>query len=448
MSAPGCPALVVGMAVTGSAVARHLLAAGTPVLAVDDRPTEETRRRAAELGVPLVESPTPERLAELAAGASMVVVSPGVPGHHPALRLPLPVVSEIELAGREAIAAEVTLVAVTGTNGKTTVTTQVAQILEASGRRVVAAGNIGTPLLDAVAARPEVVVAEVSSFQLALTETFRPRVATWLNLTEDHLDWHGSLEHYTDSKARVWSCQGPGDVAVANADDPVVMARASGAPAGSVLTFGLLHGADYAEVDGWLVGPGGARIMAVGELWRGLPQDRANALAACATAISSGATVGACRQVLSRFSGLHHRVELVGEAGGVRFYDDSKATTPASVLAALAGFDSVVLIAGGRNKGLDLGSLRSGAGRLRAAVAIGEAAGEVEEALEGAVARIERAGSMAEAVERAASMARPGDAVLLSPGCASFDWYGSYAERGRDYARAVARAIEDREVVG
>jgi UDP-N-acetylmuramoylalanine--D-glutamate ligase len=145
--------------------------------------------------------------------------------------------------------------------------------------------------------------------------------------------------------------------------------------------------------------------------------------------------------VLADFAGLPHRVQLVGDAGGVRFYDDSKATTPASVLAALAGFDSAVLIAGGRNKGLDLTALRAGAGHVRSVVAIGEAAAEVEQAFAG-LRPVERAGSMGRAVELAAAAAHPGDVVLLSPGCASFDWYGSYVERGDDFAAAVARLLD------
>jgi UDP-N-acetylmuramoylalanine--D-glutamate ligase len=455
--APGRTVLVVGLRVTGLAVARRLLSQGVPVLAVDDRPTEETRAMAAELGIALSEAPSASLLRELARGAALAVVSPGVPVSHPVFSLPLPVVSEIELAGRVARALGVPLVAVTGTNGKTTVTTLVAQILSTSGAGAVPAGNIGPPLLDVVATRPEVVVAEVSSFQLALSQTFRPRVGAWLNLAEDHLDWHGTMAHYTESKARIWANQGEGDVAVANADDPVVMARLAGSPAASVVTFGLGGPAPgrFHEDSGWLRTPEGEPILAVSELWRSLPHDRSNALAACAISVASRGSLEACgsagfldgcRQVLRSFSGLHHRVELVGEAGGVRWFNDSKATTPASVLAALSGFDSVVLIAGGRNKGLDLGTLRAGAGHLRAVVAVGEAAPEVEAAL-GDRVPARRAASMAEAVEAAGELSRPGDVVLLSPGCASFDWYRSYAERGEDFTREVRRRIETRKVV-
>ena len=431
----------MGLAVTGRAVARALLARGWDVVAADDRPGPDSRRAAAELGVTLVEAPSADRLAGLAAGAEVVVVSPGVPAAHPVFSLPPgpEVVSEIELAARW---STVPMVAVTGTNGKTTVVTLAARMLAESGVKAVAAGNIGLPLIEAVDSLPAgegVLVVEVSSFQLALTTSFRPAVATWLNLAEDHLDWHPSLEHYAAAKARIWRNQGPEDTAVVNADDEAVMGAATSgpsAPRSRLVTFG--RGGDYTCREGTLVTPGGASIAAVAELPRALPHDVSNSLAAVASVVPVGATPAGCRRALLDFEGLPHRVALVRESGGVRFYDDSKATTPASVLAALSGFDSVVLIAGGRNKGLDLGTLRSGAPHIRAVVAIGEAAGEVADVFAG-TRPVRRAASMQQAVELAAAEARPGDAVLLSPGCASFDWYRSYAERGDDFVAAVGR---------
>jgi UDP-N-acetylmuramoylalanine--D-glutamate ligase len=181
--------------------------------------------------------------------------------------------------------------------------------------------------------------------------------------------------------------------------------------------------------------------VAVAELPRALPHDVSNALAAAAVALSAGAGLEACRQALAEAPALPHRVELVAQAEGVSWYDDSKATTPASVLAAVAGFDSVVLIAGGRNKGLDLGALAGAVPPVKAAVAIGEAAGEVVEALSPLV-DVKEAATMQEAVEQAARLARPGDAVILSPGCASFDWYRSYAARGEDFAAAVRELMD------
>jgi UDP-N-acetylmuramoylalanine--D-glutamate ligase len=440
--------LVVGLAVTGRAVAAAVLRRGDEAVAVDDRPTAATRGAAAGLGIELVESPDAGRLAELARGADLVVVTPGIPPGHPvfaaAREAGAEVVSEIELASRR---TDVPMVAVTGTNGKTTVVTVVEEMLRASGLKVRAAGNIGTPLIEAVSPEAgnqgiDVLVVEVSSFQLALTRTFRPAVAVWLNLAEDHLDWHPDMADYAAAKARIWHNQSGADVAVVNADDPVVMAAATtgatAAPAG-VVTFGHRAG-DFHVNNGVITSNAEGPVLPVAEMARSLPHDVSNAMAALAAARAAGADLSAAAGVLRHFGGLPHRVTLVGESGGVRFYDDSKATTPASVLAALAGFDSVVLIAGGRNKGLDLSALRAGADRVRAVVAIGEAAGEVEAAWSG-LRPVQRAESMEAAVAAAAAAASPGDVVLLSPACASFDWYGSYGERGDDFARAVGALV-------
>jgi len=432
-TAPRAGALVVGLALSGEAVARRLLKDHVRVIAVDDRADESVRKRAANLDIELVEAPTPATLAELAGRAGLVVVSPGVPANHPVFALgdQAHVVSEVEVAAGWARAP---LVAVTGTNGKTTVTTLVRQMLADSGVRAVAAGNIGVPLADAVDGDADVIVVEVSSFQLAFTERFRPSVAVWLNVAENHLDWHPSVAHYVESKSRVWANQRGGDQAVANADDPVVMAAAASAPV-PVITFGLGQGSYHVDQRA-LVTPTGERIVGVEELPRAFPHDLVNALAATAASLAAGATLDGCGAALRRFAGLPHRLELVRESGGVRYLDDSKATTPAAVLAALSGVDSAVLIAGGRNKGLQLDSLRDAADRVQAVVAIGEAAPQVEAAFAGA-APVMTATSMDEAVAIAGDLARPGDVVLLSPGCASFDWYRSYAERGDDFARAV-----------
>jgi UDP-N-acetylmuramoylalanine--D-glutamate ligase len=206
-----------------------------------------------------------------------------------------------------------------------------------------------------------------------------------------------------------------------------------------VVTFGLASGDWRVDADR-LVGPEGP-VVGVGELARDLPHDRANALAAAATASAAGASPGAVASALRSFRGLPHRITPVGEHGGVRWLDDSKATDPHAAVAAVRGFASVVLVAGGRNKGLDLSVLAAEADRLRAVVAIGEAAPEVVAAFAPTAVPVTTAGTMDEAVHRAREAARPGDVVLLSPGCASFDWYGSYGERGDDFARAVTAEL-------
>jgi UDP-N-acetylmuramoylalanine--D-glutamate ligase len=436
--------LVVGFARTGIAVARVCAARDVSVAAIDDRPTPAAHAAAAAIGVRLEPTPAPAALAARLADAELIVVSPGVPPFHPAIAGadPAKVISEVELAWR---LGGPPVVAVTGTNGKTTVTSIVTAMLAGGGRRVRAAGNIGYPLVEAVTEPGlDLVVAEVSSFQLAQTTTFAPSVAAWLNFAEDHLDWHRDLEEYARAKARIWANLGPDDVAVANAEDELVMgyARAVG---GRLVTFGRERG-DYRQVGDELVGPAGT-VLLTAELPRAMPHDITNALAAIAIADAAGSDAAREARALREQPPLPHRVELVETVGGVGYYDDSKATTPSAVLAALAGFASVVLVAGGRNKGLDLSVMaqsladaatggRPPPTRVRAVVAIGEAADEVVKAF-APYAPVVPAASMEAAVTQAARLAEPGDAVLLSPGCASFDWYTSYEERGNDFARVV-----------
>ena len=442
--------LVLGLGITGEAVAARL-SSDRPVTVVDDRPDSPAFAGRAEAlrarGVEVIGAPGAEQLAELVASADLVVPSPGVPEAHPVYRLAadagVPIHSEIELAGAAAARRGLPLVAVTGTNGKTTVTTLIAEILNGGGKRALAAGNIGRPLLDAVHDEGvDIVVAEVSSFQLRFTEMFRPRVAVFLNVAEDHLDWHPTFADYVAAKAKIFANQSGDDLLVFNGDDPAVVEVSASAPARAV-SFTLSEGAP----DGWriagehLVRPDGRALIALADLARSGPHDVANALAAAAAATEFAISDHALASVLASFSGLPHRVTPVGQSGGVTFVDDSKATNPHAALAALAGFDSVVLLAGGRNKGLDLGVLRSEAGRIRAVVAIGEAAGEVEACFAG-LRPVRRAGSMAEAVRLGAELAEPGDTVLLSPACASFDWYPGYAARGDDFTNEVRALLE------
>jgi UDP-N-acetylmuramoylalanine--D-glutamate ligase len=442
-------ALVVGLGVTGAAVARALMAHGHDVVAADDAAGPAARAAADDLGLDLAVAPDADELAALVAAAEAVLPAPGLPARHPVFALAraagVPVLSEFDLASWW---DDRPLLAITGTDGKTTVTTLVRDMLVASGRVAVAVGNTPVPLVAAIDDPAiDVFVVEASSFRLEHSERFAPAVGTWLNFAPDHLDAHADLAAYEAAKAGIWRDQSADQVAVGNADDAVVARHLAGARARHV-TFGLATDADFRLVGG--VAPGGrllgtvagqggdVEIARVEELGRALPHDIANGLAAAATALAGGASVEGVRRALLEFRGLPHRVALVGEAGGVRFYDDSKATTPHAAATAVAGFESVVLIAGGRNKGLDLRMLADSAGSIRAVVAIGEAAPEVAAAFDG-LRPVIRAGSMDEAVRAAVAVAHPGDAVLLSPGCASFDWYASYGERGDDFARAVQK---------
>jgi UDP-N-acetylmuramoylalanine--D-glutamate ligase len=480
-------ALVVGYGLSGRAAARWLVGQGWRVVVLeDDAEAGEAAKDAEErdygAGVLVIEvAPRPARAGELAREADLVVPSPGVAVAHPAvvaaLAAGVEVCSEIELAWGElarwraagappgtaapgGAGEECVLVAITGTNGKTTVTKLAAAMLSASGRKAIAAGNVGYPLLEAVgtlglaphdiSAAPNVLVAEVSSFQLEYTRHFRPDVSCWLNFSPDHLDWHPSLDHYAHAKSKIWDNQGPGSTVVINADDPVVVSAAATVPAGArVVTFG--SGAMQSGAVGgignagtnptWSVsleaieGPGGT-VLTAAELPRALPHDMANTAAAMAIAMAAGASEEGCLQAARVTPAPPHRVEFVAEGGGVAWYDDSKATTPASVLAGVRGFCSVVLIAGGRNKGLDLSPMARAVPPVRAVIAIGEATGDVAAAFAGVVPVL-LAMSMEEAVQMAADVACPGDSVVLSPGCASFDWYTSYVERGEHFASLV-----------
>lgn len=442
--------LVVGLRTTGDSVVRHCTARGDTVTVVEEDPGHrgyEARVAAARAsGATVLERPDAAAWPALVADAELVVPSPGVRPGHPvfaaARSAGVPVRGDVDL-GLEV--AAVPVVAVTGTNGKTTVTMLVTAMLQESGVRAVAAGNIGRALLDVLAEPSDVIVVEVSSFQLhTTTAAFRPRVAVLLNVADDHLDWHGTPAEYAATKARVFAHQQGDDLLVFNADDPTVMALAAGAPAARVgfTLRGPAPGA-YALTEGALVAPDGAPIACVRELSMRAPHDVANALAAASAARALGATDAGVRAALAGFRRLHHRVELVGKADGVEFYDDSKATNPHATLSALAGFEQVVLLAGGASKGIDLGALRVASDRLRAVVAIGASPGEVEAVFADVVPTV-RAGTMREAVRAALGLAEPGGTVLLSPACASFDWYESYEQRGDDFAREVASLLAER----
>ena len=441
--------LVVGLRMTGLAVARALIDRGDAVTVVEERPGQPGYADRADAvraaGARLVESPGEADWPDLVASVDLVVPSPGVAPGHPVLRAAaaagVPVRGDVDLALE---AATVPVVAVTGTNGKTTVTTLIAAMLEASGRRAPAAGNIGWALLDALDHPMDVLVAEVSSFQLHTTSSaFRPRVAVLLNVADDHLDWHGSFAAYAADKAKVFTHQAGDDLLVYNADDPVVAELAGRAPARRVACSTDPAATEGFRIsEGHLVDASGQRLVAVADLPMRAPHDLANALAAAAAAVDLGAEPDAVRAALLAARRLHHRVEPIGETRGVRYVDDSKATNPHATVTAVQGFERSVLIAGGRNKGIDLGVLRPLAPQLRAVVAIGEAAPEVVAAFDGAVPTVV-ADSMRAAVSAASDLAEPGDVVLLSPACASFDWYRSYEERGDDFRSEVERHIAE-----
>ncbi len=431
--------LVVGFGITGRAVARALAQRGHRAVIVDDDPSPEALAGAKALGLEVVTGADDELLADLVDRASVLLPTPGLPDHHrvmvAARAAGLAIRSEFDLArlwdGRP-------IVAITGTNGKTTVTMTVMEALVRSGRRAVAVGNTDVPFVTAIEdSSTEVFVVEASSFRLGHSGRFAPDVATWLNLAPDHLDNHGTVEAYEAAKAAIWRDLPPDGVAIANAEDSAVMAHLPKDRA--TVTFGLDAG-DWRIEQGHLVGPEGA-VVAVADLARRRPHDLANAAAIAATARAAGASLEAIAATLLAFTGLEHRVEWVGEWDGVGWYNDSKATVPHATLAAVGGFESVILIAGGRNKGLDLGGLAAGVPPIKAVVATGDAGPEIATVFEPLVPVV-MATTMSQAVDEAARLATAGDIVLLSPACTSYDWYRNYGERGSDFVRLVKERNE------
>ena len=437
--------LVIGLRATGAVVATWLRERGDDVTVVEERPGQpgyaERRAGLEAHGVTVLEGEPDWR--SLLEGCELVVPSPGVRPSHPAMIAArgahVPVRGDLDLAIE---AANVPVVVVTGTNGKSTVTTLISAMLEHSGLRAPAVGNIGRVALEALEEPADVIVVEASSFQLeTVTESFVPAVAVLLNLAPDHLDWHGSYDAYVGAKTRVFAHQTAADVIVANLDDPDVVAIVRGAR-GRVVGFtldGPRAGAVAWHGSVLLDAHGEALVTSTGDTSFS-PHERANIAAAAAAAQVVGATASAIDLAVGKFTRLHHRTEPVGKAGDVQYVDDSKATNPHAAVAAVRGFSSVVLLAGGDSKGVGLDALAEVSDRLRAVVAIGDTPEEVERVFDGRVPT-RRATTMREAVRTAAGLARAGDVVLLSPACASFDWYESYGARGDDFRREVESLI-------
>lgn len=438
-------ALVIGTGRSGLAATRALLDAGADVVVVDEAADpvggDEVRATGAELR-PGVDP------ADHLGGVDLVVPSPGVPEHAPVLVSAAAdgraVWSEPELGIR--LSPRRRLVAITGTNGKTSVTELTTAVLAAGGLDAVACGNIGTPLTEAAAtAAPDaVLVAELSSFQLRFCYVLRPEVGILLNIAPDHLDWHGGFEAYGEAKARLWQAQRPGDWAVHNDDDAITVALADAtAPAGRASFSGLTlpaHGVgvEGARIVSTLAGDPTV-VVALDDLALQAPHHVANVAAAATAGLLLGVPVDAVRAAAVGFRPGRHRVEHVVEVDGVGYVDDSKATNPHAAAAALASFDRVVWIAGGIAKGVDLSVLAGSLDNVEAAVVIGEAADELAGVCASVGVEVRHAGSMEEAVRTAAALARPGDTVLLAPACSSFDMFADYADRGERFAAAARR---------
>jgi len=435
MSLAGKSVHVVGMGLSGVSAARLCLREGARVVGFDQRPAAELAEAARALGIELRSELGVDGLA----GSDLVVVSPGV--DQPALLDAVAargaeVIGELELGARLCSAP---ICAIGGTNGKSTTTELTAAMLREAGLRTFSGGNLGTPLCDACGESWDALVVEVSSFQLERAPTFRPTVSVLLNITEDHLDRHGSLEAYAHAKGNAFVNQRDGDVAVAPFGDALVDVQVRRG-AGRVVHFG---GGDYVvESDGVLEKGSGQRYP-LAQTALSARHNRLNAAAAIAAARALGAAPGPIQRALEAYRTLPHRLARVATLGGVSFYDDSKATNVGAAVAAIESLteEKLVLIAGGKGKDGSYAPLAEALRRRgRAVVLIGEAAPLMAEALRGSV-EVQRALSLDAAVGAARALARPGDAVLLAPACASFDMFASYADRGRQFAAAVQRLV-------
>jgi UDP-N-acetylmuramoylalanine--D-glutamate ligase len=449
MDVAGKRVMVIGLGVSGLAAARLLEARGARLVMTDLRADfaaashAEVAGGASDVSMPSGEIHLGSEDPAWLDGVDLVVTSPGVA---PTSRLfteadrrRIPVIGELELGSRF---VEAPIVAVTGTNGKSTVTTLIGEIFKAAGRNVFAGGNLGTPLAEAAGGDFDVVVAEVSSYQLERTERFKPHVSVHLNLAEDHLDRYKNLDEYGSAKARLFRMQDHYDWAILNRDDPRVWCLRTRIAA-QVLSFGL-GPADTTPAIGY---DGHDLIFDIRSRHGRISLKRmrlvgrhnvANAMAAAAAALVSGVEPRVIEAALADFAGLPHRMEFVADRDGVTYIDDSKGTNVAAVVEALAAVRApLILIAGGVDKGGDYAPLRQPLGeKVRLLIVMGAARDTMRAALEGAT-EIELVRTLEEAVRRAAAIARRGDTVLLSPACSSFDQFRNYAERGRIFQELV-----------
>mgnify|MGYP005841943419 CR=1 FL=1 len=444
-------AVVLGLGITGLSCVRHLHAAGLATTVMDTR-AEPPGADALAMAFPDVETHFGALDEARVLQAGLVAVSPGFAADEPLLvrarAIGVDVAGDIELFARAA-GADTCTAAITGTNGKSTVTSLLGAILRAAGREVAVGGNLGTPALDLLAEpHRDGFVLELSSFQLDLVDRLDLVCAAILNVTADHLDRHGSMDAYAAAKQRIYA---HARCAVFNADDPRTIPPASYAGQRVAVRAERAPGADEwgmardARGRTMLRGPAGD-LLPLDELPMAGRHNGFNVLVALAMAASLGVRIEAALAAVRAFRPLPHRCALVRALAGVRYIDDSKATNIGACRAALEGLDDgdrrLILIAGGIGKGADFAALRPAvAERVRAAVLIGRDAPILERALDGACA-VQHAGSMEEAVGAASALASPGDTVLLAPACASFDMFESYAHRGTVFACAVHRLTE------
>lgn len=437
--------LVVGIARSGIATALFCAARGARVTATDEQPESNLAEAAAKLRAAGVALALGAHGPELFEAQDLIILSPGVPADLSALTSAratgIRVWSEIELAWRFLHGR---MIAVTGSNGKTTTTSLIAHILKSSGISTAIGGNIGTPLISLVDSTNDTsfTVAEVSSFQLETIESFRPEIALLLNLTPDHLDRHHSIAEYARAKLRIFENQRDRDAAILNADDPEVAQRVPAKPgvywfsrqkhvsAGAYVRDAQIIVRDHGDEE---------IILRRDEIPLRGEHNLENVLAASIATWLAGAEPAAIAEGIRTFPGVEHRIEFVAEVRGVKFYNDSKATNVDATLKAIAAFDSpLLIILGGKDKGSPYTPLREPLqANTRAAFLIGVAAEKIAAELDGAVPLVQ-AETLDRAVQQAFDQAKPGDTILLAPACSSFDQFENFEHRGRKFKQLVA----------
>ena len=449
MEVKGKRVLVVGLGKSGVASALFLASRGALVTVSDAKREDQLRKEIPALLDRGITVETGKHGERTFANQDLIVVSPGVPGGLAALQharqLGIPIIGEIELTARF---LQGKIIAITGSNGKTTTTTLTGEIIASGGRKTLVGGNIGTPAITFVdQSSPDTwVVLELSSFQLESIETFHPHISAVLNLTPDHLDRHGSMEAYVAAKARIFENQEAGDYAVLNADHEATRALAKGIKP-QLLWFSRKHAVERGAFvkDGAIVvrdvvsaKQETVEIMPLAEIALKGAHNVENVLAAVAIGMAAGVEPAAIRRAVKDFRAVEHRLEYVATLRGVQYYNDSKATNVDATIKALESFPANVhLILGGRDKDSDYGVLKPLlAARVKQVYTIGEAAAKIESQIGGA-APVLSAQTLEAAVREAAELAAAGDIVLLAPACASYDQFSSYEHRGRVFKELV-----------
>lgn len=441
--------LIVGLGVTGKSVLRFLMQKGASITVTDRRKESEIDADISSLRKKGIQMELGRHNIKTFTRADLIILSPGVPHTLTpvvtARKNGVPVWGEIELASHF---IQQPIIAVTGTNGKTTTTALLGKLLENSGFKVFVGGNIGNPLINAVDNKEhvEIIVAEISSFQLDTIDTFRPAVAVLLNVTDDHLDRYPDFTTYAESKSRIFKNQHKDDLAVLNGSDPMVCAMAQHIKSKKWFFQNIVPGSEKpgqgAAINGKTIffqtAASDVNSMNLSDILLVGRHNLENVAAASLAAMVFGVTLETIKTTLKEFKGLPHRLQFVTTQKGVSYFNDSKATNLDSVARALESFNSpVVLIMGGRNKGSDFKTL---SGRIqkhiKKLIAMGEAKENIKSTF-GNIVQTETAVSMEEAVFRARGAASAGDIVLLSPGCSSFDMYSSFEKRGEDFCEQV-----------